>query len=227
MSSVVNTASASASASASAAASGNSTISASASGNSTASASATNSTTSSIPATAAPGYLEMVVPPQDGSTSYYKIASADYITFKWNMTSVLSMPQSLTLVATCTDNGNTYPVGPTNGTYNTIAGNATQIVWNPWEWAQMPNQPAFAQGSYTLSIWDQRGSTAGASAGLMSPYSGLKFGMYNPQSYTPLANWTCATCSGAMEMVRQPASLSILMSLLIMIISAFGLLRRL
>lgn len=97
------------------------------------------------------------------------------------------MPQSLTIIAHMS-NGNTYPVGPTNSPYNTISGNSTQVVWNPYQWAQMPNQPNFEQGTYTLSIWDQRGPTALPQAGLMSNYGRLQFGMYTPAAYTPYAS---------------------------------------
>lgn len=56
-------------------------------GNNTAAANATSSV--SIPSDAADGWIDMKQPPQVGSSSYYKIAPSEFITFKWNMTSVL------------------------------------------------------------------------------------------------------------------------------------------
>ncbi|KAL7424512.1 hypothetical protein Q5752_000196 [Cryptotrichosporon argae] len=215
----------SASASASASRSGSITASASASGS--AAASSSNSSTVSVPQTAADGGISMVQPASTGSASFYKIASADYITFKWNFTSLYVQPKSLTIIASCSANGNTYQVGPTASPSNTLPGNATQVVWNPWEWAQLPSQTAFAEATYTLSIWDERGPTAAATGGYMSVYDGTEFAMYIPQSYTPLASgWTCSTCSGALRTLGEPAGLSMLVSAVIMVVTGLMVLRR-
>jgi hypothetical protein len=84
-----------------------------------------------IPATAPAGGLTITQPPQT-ATSFYKIAPSQFITFAWNFTYVLVTPTSLTLSAVG-DNGNTYPVGPTNGV---IAGTSTSVVWDPWTYNQ-------------------------------------------------------------------------------------------
>lgn len=151
-------------------------------------------------------------------------------------------PKSLTVIASCADNGNTYPVGPTGGNQNVFDGNTTEVAWCPYEWAQVPGQPAFAAASYTLNIWDERGPGTMRQGGWLQPYAGYKFGMYIPQAYTPLAgesaralrllsssltsDWTCATCSSATRLLDQPAGLSIMMSFIVMIISAYAVLRR-
>jgi hypothetical protein len=83
------------------------------------------------------------------------------------------------------DNGNTYPVGPTDGV---IPGDATQVVWDIYSYQQNnPNMP-LAQGTYTLNIWDDRGSAATMRGGYLSPFDGMEFAMYTPQPYTPLAD---------------------------------------
>ena len=92
-------------------------------------------------------------------------------------------PQSLTVIASCSANGNTYAVGPTASPSNTLPGNATQVVWNPWEWEQVPGQTPFAEASYVLKIWDERGPGQGVKGGYLSPYAGTNFAIYRPAKY--------------------------------------------
>lgn len=100
------------------------------------------------------------------------------------MTSVLATPTHLTVSAVC-DNGNTYPVGPTDGI---IPGTATSVVWDVYSYQQAhPNTP-LAQATYTLNIWDERGPGAARRAGYLQPNSALQFALYTPQAYTPLAS---------------------------------------
>ena len=136
-----------------------------------------------IPQTAAAGGITITQPPQT-ATSFYKIAPSNLITFAWNMTSVLATPTHLTVSAVC-DNGNTYPVGPTDGI---IPGTASSVVWDVYSYQQAhPNTP-LAQATYTLNIWDERGPGAARRAGYLQPNSALQFALYTPQAYTPLAS---------------------------------------
>jgi hypothetical protein len=200
---------------------GNATVSGGAGGN------GTNSSTSvSIPMTAAAGGITMMEPAQTGSASYYKIAPSETITFKWNMTDLYVQPSNLTVVASCSANGNTYPVGPTDGAQNVFDGNTTEIHWVPYDWEQVPGQPRFAAASYVLQIWDERGPGSARKGGYLTPYSGTKFGMYIPQAYVPLDQWKCATCSSAQRLIGEPFGLSIVTSLVVMIVSAYAVLRR-
>lgn len=96
-------------------------------------------------------------------------------------------PSSLTLVASCSANGNTYPIGPTASPSNTLAANATQVIWNPWEWEQIPGQVPFAEATYVLQMYDERGPAVGIKGGYLSPYSGTQFSMYRPGSYQSIA----------------------------------------
>jgi hypothetical protein len=77
-----------------------------------------------IPQTAPAGGIQMTQPPQTAALSFYKIAQGQPITFGWNLTNVLITPTQLTVSAFCSANGNTYPVGPTNGV---IPGDSTQV----------------------------------------------------------------------------------------------------
>ena len=100
------------------------------------------------------------------------------------MTSVLATPTHLTVSAIC-DNGNTYPVGPTNGV---IPGNATQVTWDLYSYQQAHSNNPLAQATYTLSIWDDRGPNAPVRAGYLRQNSALQFALYTPEAYTPLAS---------------------------------------
>jgi len=60
---------------------------ASASGSASA-ARASNTTSISIPATAAAGGVTILQPANTASASFYKIAENEFITFKWNLTSL-------------------------------------------------------------------------------------------------------------------------------------------
>lgn len=146
-----------------------------------------NSTSLKIPQSAPAGSIVMIQPASSASQSYYKIASGEDITFKWNFTNVIATPESITVVAYCADNNVEYKVGPTDGSSNTLPGKATQVVWNPYEWQLQPGQTPFQQATYTLKIFDERGTGVALKAGYLTPYTGTKFGMYKPQAYTPFA----------------------------------------
>ena len=165
-------------------ATGSSSGTASATGSSSGTASATaTSSKVTIPANAAPGQIVFTQPPLQ-STSYYKIASGEYITFGWNFTQLYVTPTSLTLSAVC-ENGNTYPIGPTDGI---IPGNAQSVVWYPYGYQTANPTVPLAQASYTLHIWGNGGPSAAATAGYLDDNSDLKFALYTPQPYTPLAS---------------------------------------
>lgn len=145
--------------------------------------SASTTTRSKIPVTDPAGLLTITQPPQT-ATSFYKIAPSQLITFGWNFSYVQATPTHLTVLAGC-DNGNTYPVGPTDGI---IPGTATEVVWDIFSYQQNnPNTP-LAPTTYTLSIWDDRGPNAGRAAGFLQANTGLKFALYSPEAYTGLAD---------------------------------------
>ncbi|KAI6136171.1 hypothetical protein F5141DRAFT_1185226 [Pisolithus sp. B1] len=166
-----------------------------------ASASATTSKYT-LPANAAPGEIVFTLPPLQ-STSYYKIASGEYITFGWNFTGLYVTPTSLTVSAAC-ENGNTYPIGPSNGV---IPGNAQSVVW-PYP---------LLKRTYTLQIWGDQGPSAAPTAGYLEANSDMQFALYTPQPYTPLASgWQCTGCGGALaQFSAHPASVALMTTLLI------------
>ena len=132
----------------------------------------------SIAPTAPAGSITITQPPET-STSYFKLAPSNPITFAWNFTNVLVTPTHLTVSAAC-ENGKTYPVGPTNGV---IPGTATSVVWDIYSYQQ--NNPAtpLAQAVYTLLVWDDRGTAAPRLPGFMVPNENVKFAIYTPADY--------------------------------------------
>lgn len=105
-------------------------------------------------------------------------------------------PTSLTFEARCSANGFTYPV-------SVVPGSQTSLVWDPYAYAQSPNAIPFAQASYTLRVYDERGAEATAEAGRFNGNNAIiNFALYSPAAYTPLASgWTCAGCSAAARAV--------------------------
>ncbi|KAF9455737.1 hypothetical protein BDZ94DRAFT_585357 [Collybia nuda] len=177
-----------------------------------------------IPVSAPAGLLTITQPPQS-VTSFYKIAPGQLVTFGWNFSYVLSTPQFITVSAVAS-NGNTYPVGPTDGV---IPGTATEVVWDIFSYQQHnPNTP-LAEATYTLNIHDERGMAAGRAPGRLQANSGLQFALYNPQGYTGLADgWTCQTCNSAFSMYQaHPAFVGVFAAIMVMLLSGFGLLRHL
>ncbi|GAA5848757.1 hypothetical protein JCM9279_002934 [Rhodotorula babjevae] len=158
---------------------------------------AVSSSSISIPNTAPAGGLTYLTPAATAAASYYKIAQDNAITFGWNYTSLYVTPTSLTFEARCSANGFTYPI-------SVVPGAQTSLVWDPYAYAQSsPNAIPFAQASYTLRVYDERGADATAEAGRFNGNNAIiNFAMYSPAAYTPLAEgWTCAGCSAAARVV--------------------------
>lgn len=138
------------------------------------------------------GGLTFTQPPATAAASYYKIAENNALTFGWNYTNILSYGNSITIAAFCSLNKITY-------TITTLPARATALTWDPYAQQQVAGYPAFAEATYTMQIYDERGPMAGPTAGLMSPNTALKFAMYKPQPYTPLACKLLATLLGVIS----------------------------
>lgn len=136
-----------------------------------------------IPKNAPAGLISVTQPPQH-STSYYKIAPNEPITFAWNFSYIIVTPTHLTVSAVC-ENGNTYPVGPTDGI---IPGTATRVIWDTYAYQTSHPQLPLAQAKYTLEIWGDRGQNAQRAPGFLTPNSAVHFALYTPQAYTPIAS---------------------------------------
>ncbi|OJI89818.1 hypothetical protein ASPTUDRAFT_49522 [Aspergillus tubingensis CBS 134.48] len=170
------------------------------------SGSSSNSTTSvSINPAAGAGGISMLIPTQ-GATTYYKIG--DYVTLKWNYTSLTISPTAVNVVASCSLNSATYTISS-----NMTMSPTGEVVWDTKKYQANATVPLLT-ASYTLIVWDaSKAITETASAGYLSAASSYIFGMYSSQPYTPLngmlsplyivislltpTGFVCATCSGA------------------------------
>jgi len=177
----------------------------------------------SIPANAPVGGMSFTKPPAT-AISYYKLATNIPITFGWNLTSLYVTPTSLTFSAYCSSNGNTYPVGPTS-----VPAGDTELVWQPWTYQTGQGvQTPLVQGTYTMQVQDERGTSAVGSPGLFQYNDQMTFAFYTPQPYTPLSEWECSSCqkNGARTTQPQLAFFGMVAVTVIMLLSGWGLLRQ-
>ncbi|KAJ3931997.1 MAG: hypothetical protein NXY57DRAFT_1004862 [Lentinula lateritia] len=194
-----------------------STTSASNGASQSGSSGSSSASTSSIPQSAPAGLLSMTQPPQ-ASTSFFKIASGEVVTFAWSFSGVLATPTSLTVNA----------VGANSFTYSltSLPGTASSYIWTPYDYQQSHLATPLAQTTYSLQIFDDRGLGATTRPGYLSPNTALTFALYTPQPYTPLASWDCTVCSGSnSSFTAHPAYVALIATFLVMFLSGFGLLR--
>lgn len=139
------------------------------------------------------GGISMVSPAITDGPQYYKIG--DFVTFKWNMTSVLATPTALDIMATCTDNKQLY----TLAVNQTVHGATGAVTWDTNAYQKTADASPLLTDMYTLIIYDAASDiSATAQPGYLAPYDQYTFGMYVPQSYVPLADFQCPTCNGAL-----------------------------
>jgi len=129
---------------------------------------------------------------------YYKVG--DFVTFGWNYTSLSVTPSAIDVLASCSANQQTYTL-----TSNMSVQATGAFTWDTGEMYATQTNP-FPVASYTLIIHDSsKDFTDVPSAGLLAAYEQYIFGMYTPQAYTPLNDFKCATCSGALSIHEKQA----------------------
>ncbi|KAG0258063.1 hypothetical protein BG011_003546 [Mortierella polycephala] len=104
-------------------------------------------------------------------------AVGSFITFEWvfDNTTLVFPPEILTVEVRLNDPKMVWTVA-------NVSGTATSTVWN----TGIVNNPALFMGFYTLSVYDPKiGKLGVATSGHLMPYSGLQFGLYIPEPYTP------------------------------------------
>jgi len=133
-------------------------------------------------------------------SQFYKIG--DFVTFAWNYTSLSATPTALDIMATCTANKQLYTIA-----MNQTITNATgAVTWHTSAYQQTALSDPLLTEVYTLIIYDAASSiSAAAQAGYLAVYDEYSFGMYTPQAYTPLNQYECATCSGALSDMERRA----------------------
>ncbi|KAJ5747956.1 uncharacterized protein N7511_009652 [Penicillium nucicola] len=168
----------------------------------------TTSTSSiSIDPAAAAGGVSMITP-NALSTSYYKIGQD--VTFVWNYTSLSVTPSAVNVVASCSMNKQEYTL-----TSNMSVKATGSVIWDTGKYQSSATIPLLT-ATYTLFVYDSSKEIDDtASAGHLGSQIGYSFGMYTPQAYTPLNEFHCATCSGAMsETTRQALKFTFGMALI-------------
>lgn len=137
--------------------------------------------------TGAAGGVTITEPPQTAQASFYKIAPHVSVTFGWSFTSLDKKPDKLFVVASCSKNGNTYPIA---GEPSGLPGDATDVTWYPYGYhrtAPAHGQPDLVAATYRLMVYDQAGPSAVPKSGGFMPNSNVQFSLYFPLSYTPLS----------------------------------------
>ncbi|TEY85898.1 hypothetical protein BOTCAL_0010g00380 [Botryotinia calthae] len=144
------------------------------------------------------------------STAYFKIG--EYITFSWNYTSLQATPTAVNIMATCKANAQLYTIAVNQS----VTASTQAVTWDTSGYqATAVGNPLLTE-TYTLIIYDaDRSISAAYQPGYLSVYNTYSFGMYSPQPYTPLSDWVCATCSGALsDMERKTLKLMFGMGLI-------------
>ncbi|KAH8821725.1 hypothetical protein F5884DRAFT_894466 [Xylogone sp. PMI_703] len=156
------------------------------------------------------GGISLVTPAITDGPQYYKIG--DFVTFKWNMTSVLATPTALDIMATCTVNKQLY----TLAVNQTVHGATGAVTWDTSAYQKTAAAAPLLTEMYTLIIYDAASSiSATAEAGYLAVFNQYTFGMYSPQPYVPLADYICPTCNGALgDMERRALGMVLGMGLI-------------
>lgn len=143
-----------------------------------------------------PGGVSMIDPPP-GYTTYYKVGN--WVTFAWNYTSLVVTPTAVNVAAVCTSNAATW----TLASNMSVQATGGSVLWDTR--LNASGTVPLLTATYTLIIWDASKSISDIpSAGLMAAASSY-FTMYVPQKPIALADYQCATCSGALSDIDRNA----------------------
>lgn len=117
--------------------------------------------------------------PSNGATTYFKVG--DDVTFVWNYTSLSVTPTAVNVLASCSLNSATYTLSS-----NMSVQQTGKVVWDTKKYQANATIPLLT-ATYTLYVVDVNGTMGDvAEAGHLGSQIGFNFGMYLPQSYTPL-----------------------------------------
>ncbi|KAI9738119.1 MAG: hypothetical protein M1818_005547 [Claussenomyces sp. TS43310] len=145
------------------------------------------------------GGVSMITPAVASGAQFYKIG--EYVTFAWNYTSLSATPTAINVMASCSTNSELYTIAMNQ----TVDGPTGAVTWDTGSYQTTAAIP-LPVASYTLVIYDAASAvTAVAAAGYLGVYDSYTFGMYTPQPYTPLNEFNCVTCSGALSNMERQA----------------------
>lgn len=156
-----------------------------------------------------------MITPAATSTTYYKIGHGQEVTFVWNYTSLTVTPSAIDVVASCSLNSATYTL-----TQNMSVAPTGTFIWDTGKYQSTATIPLLT-ATYTLFVYDASKSLDDVpQAGYLGSQIGYSFGMYIPESYTPLngrslpfftqllkahltiLEFKCVTCNGALSDIQ-------------------------
>lgn len=142
------------------------------------------------------------------ATPLYKIG--DDITFGWNYTSLQGTPTAIDVLVSCSSASATWTL-----TQNMTFETKVSYVWDTNSDGGVATQPLRVD-LFTLIIKDSDASISDtADPGYLGTYSGLKFGLYTGQPYTPLSEWKCVGCNDGNSIFdKQALGLAMTMSII-------------
>lgn len=156
----------------------------------------------------------MLTPDALTGQKYFKIK--DHITFAWNYTSLSIKPSYIDVLATCTQNQATYTIA-----LNQTFQQTQEVIWDTGEYQATGTVPLLTE-TYTLIVHDADVAvSARPQPGYLGTYSQFSFGMYLPQKYTPMAEYVCATCSGAVGLAERQ-TMGFLFGMAVLTVLSFG-----
>ncbi|KAK2002171.1 hypothetical protein LX36DRAFT_282217 [Colletotrichum falcatum] len=145
------------------------------------------------------GAVVMITPaPTQQAINLYKIG--DYVTWGWNYTDLQATPTAIDVLVSCSAMAQTWTL-----TQNMTFAQPASFTWDSSVQASDPSAP-LRNDEYTLIIYDAESSvSATAAPGYLGVSNTFKFGMYLPQQYTPLSDWTCAVCKSSAPSLNNKA----------------------
>ncbi|KAL1930249.1 hypothetical protein VTP01DRAFT_1403 [Rhizomucor pusillus] len=165
-----------------------------------------------------PGSVSFISPSVKAGQSVsplYRIDPKENVTFIWEFQSVLVRPVNLTLAA----------VGPQSATYTitVLEGGATSALW------QLSNVPAatpLMNGYYQVQLYDQRGISAVASPGWLSPQTSLTIAFYSLEGYSNISatGTQCPYCFYDAGKTLKPMGLAFGIACITSVLFIFGIL---
>lgn len=155
----------------------------------------------------------MVTPNALSGEQFFKVG--DYVTLAWNYTSLSVTPTAVDVLVSCVTNNQLYTIA----TNQSITGHTQAVTWDTGEY-QATASIQLLVATYTLVIYDSsKDITAIPSAGYLGTFDQYFFGMYTPQPYTPLSDFVCVTCGGALTIHERQALGVLLLTSVITIFS--------
>ncbi|SMY20820.1 unnamed protein product [Zymoseptoria tritici ST99CH_1A5] len=143
-----------------------------------------------------------MITPNALTSQYYKIK--DHVTFAWNYTSLSATPSAIDVLATIAGKDKLYTIAE-----NLTVSETQTLVWDTGEFQASATEPLLTD-KYTLIIYDAAGDISQTpKAGYLGVNKQFVFGMYSPQPYTPIADYVCATCSGALSTFEKQTILAL------------------